>query len=423
MKTFPWLRNVLLFAALAALSSVAFAQIGISITIAPPPLPVYEQPLCPAPNYIWTPGYWAWGTDGYFWVPGTWVEAPAVGLLWTPGYWGWNNGRYFWNAGYWGPEVGFYGGVDYGYGYDGDGFYGGRWQGGYFNYNTAVVRVSPGIRRTYMNRTRFRSNRNRVSFNGGRGGIQARPSARQRTAHNSRRFGPITAQTQQASAARNYRQNYARENHGRPAHLATQRPVTSAAAFGRTPASPGARPNPGRRNEARPNAARPNAARPNGARPNATRPNTARPNPARPGARPSPARPENRTNARPATRPGANAHPASRPNNRPEAHPRANTNVRPARQPEPRPATQPRRAEPAPQPAARPQPRAQPRPTPHPEARPQARPQPRPESRPQARPQSRPAPRSETRPNPAAHPQPHEAQPKANEHQEKPHSD
>ena len=29
--------------------------------MAPPELPVYEQPLCPQPNYMWTPGYWAWG--------------------------------------------------------------------------------------------------------------------------------------------------------------------------------------------------------------------------------------------------------------------------------------------------------------------------------------------------------------------------
>ena len=56
------------------------------------------------------------------------MMAPAVGLLWTPGYWG--------------PQVGFYGGVNYGYGYGGVGFGGGRWNGGNFNYNTAVMRVN-----------------------------------------------------------------------------------------------------------------------------------------------------------------------------------------------------------------------------------------------------------------------------------------
>src|ERR1700739_3089991 len=120
------MRSLILVALLCMLPCAAFAQVAVSITIAPPPLPVYEQPLCPAPNYIWTPGYWAWDPDygDYYWVPGTWVLAPAVGLLWTPGYWGWNNGFYAWNSGYWGPTVGFYGGVNYGYGYPGGGVLG-----------------------------------------------------------------------------------------------------------------------------------------------------------------------------------------------------------------------------------------------------------------------------------------------------------
>ncbi len=84
----------ILLAAVLAIPSAARAQIGVSITIAPPILPVYEQPLCPEAGYIWTPGYWAYGDDGYYWVPGTWVAAPEVGLLWTPGYWGWNDGLY-----------------------------------------------------------------------------------------------------------------------------------------------------------------------------------------------------------------------------------------------------------------------------------------------------------------------------------------
>ena len=44
---------------------------------------------------------------------------------------------YFWNAGYWGPTVGFYGGINYGFGYFGTGFYGGYWNGGRFFYNRA----------------------------------------------------------------------------------------------------------------------------------------------------------------------------------------------------------------------------------------------------------------------------------------------
>ena len=60
----------------------------------------------------------------------TWVSPPAVGVLWTPGYWGWVDGVYLWHAGYWGPHIGFYGGVNYGFGYGGVGCQGGYWRGG-----------------------------------------------------------------------------------------------------------------------------------------------------------------------------------------------------------------------------------------------------------------------------------------------------
>ena len=49
----------------------------------PPPLPEYDQPPAPDPDYLWTPGYWAWGPEGYYWVPGAWAAPPYVGALWT----------------------------------------------------------------------------------------------------------------------------------------------------------------------------------------------------------------------------------------------------------------------------------------------------------------------------------------------------
>jgi WXXGXW repeat (2 copies) len=144
------LTGPLAFGLLAATISAAPANspaaqfsVGVSVNIGPPPLPVYTQPLCPAPGYIWTPGYWAWDpVDGYYWVPGTWALAPVVGYLWTPGYWGWSNGGYIWNVGYWGPTVGFYGGINYGFGYVGVGYAGGYWNNGSFYYNRAVNNVS-----------------------------------------------------------------------------------------------------------------------------------------------------------------------------------------------------------------------------------------------------------------------------------------
>ena len=153
-RSVTWLLAAL---SLMTMPVVAMAQI-ISITIAPPELPVYEQPAIPAPGYIWTPGFWAYGPDGYYWVPGTWVEPPQVGLLWTPGYWSWHGGYYGWNAGYWGTQVGFYGGVDYGYGYSGIGYGGGRWTNGVFAYNRTVnnfggVAVTNVYNQTIVNNT------------------------------------------------------------------------------------------------------------------------------------------------------------------------------------------------------------------------------------------------------------------------------
>ena len=46
----------------AFLIAPAQAQIAVdvSVEVAPPPLPYYEQPIIPAEGYIWVPGYWAW---------------------------------------------------------------------------------------------------------------------------------------------------------------------------------------------------------------------------------------------------------------------------------------------------------------------------------------------------------------------------
>ncbi|HEX3370168.1 MAG TPA: hypothetical protein VHS56_11380, partial [Candidatus Cybelea sp.] len=116
--------------------------VGISSGYAPPALPYYAAPAAPYPGYQWIPGYWGWGSYGYYWVPGYWTPPPVVGDYWTPGYWGYVNGAYLWSPGYWGPTVGFYGGINYGYGYFGTGFVGGYWSGGAFNYNTSVVNVN-----------------------------------------------------------------------------------------------------------------------------------------------------------------------------------------------------------------------------------------------------------------------------------------
>jgi hypothetical protein len=219
-----WLLLALVMPLIPTTSS-AEVGVGISIRIAPPALPVYAQPFCPGPGYIWTPGYWAYGPDGYYWVPGTWVMAPRVGFLWTPGYWGWAGGLYLWHGGYWGPHVGFYGGVNYGFGYGGIGFAGGYWNHGVFVYNRAVNNVNVTVIHNTFNKTVINNTTvNRVSYNGGTGGINARPTPAEEAASRDPHVQPTSAQMQHEHAASTKREQFASVNHGRPAFAATSRP-------------------------------------------------------------------------------------------------------------------------------------------------------------------------------------------------------
>jgi len=203
------------------------AQIGLSlsINIAPPALPVYEQPPLPATGYIWTPGYWSYGEAGYFWVPGVWVQPPTAGLLWTPGYWGYEGGAYGWHAGYWGPHIGFYGGVNYGFGYGGVGFAGGEWRGGVFAYNRAVANFGiVQVTNVYENheiveRTTI-VNTEHVSFNGG-AGLQVRATAVEMQAVNEHHFEATTEQVHHVNFAAQDRAQLASVNQGRPATMAS----------------------------------------------------------------------------------------------------------------------------------------------------------------------------------------------------------
>jgi hypothetical protein len=190
----------------------------------PPPLPEYEQPPCPEDGYLWTPGYWHYGPAGYYWIPGTWVQPPQVGVLWTPGYWAFAGGVYGFHAGYWGPHIGFYGGVNYGYGYVGVGFAGGRWDGGHFAYNTAVSNVNTtSIHNTYNTTVINNVTVNRVSYNGP-GGVTAAPTAQEKAAAQQPHIAPTAAQTAHVQEAAKNPALAAKANGGHPAIAATARP-------------------------------------------------------------------------------------------------------------------------------------------------------------------------------------------------------
>lgn len=201
--------------------ATASAGVFISVRIGPPVLPVYVQPPCPQPGYMWVPGYWAYGPMGYYWVPGVWVAPPRVGFLWTPGYWGFVGGIYSWHEGYWGPHVGFYGGVNYGFGYAGSGFVGGMWTGGAFRYNTAVTNVNTTVvRNVYVDRTVINNNttivNNRASFSGP-GGVVAQPTAQERAYEGEQHFQPTSNQVAHAQMASQDRNQFLSNNNGRPA--------------------------------------------------------------------------------------------------------------------------------------------------------------------------------------------------------------
>lgn len=223
------LGSALLTTALFALSPTpapAQVAVGISVAIAPPELPVYDQPVCPGDDYIWAPGYWAWDQDvgDYYWVPGTWVFAPVPGYFWTPGYWAWGGSGFVFTAGYWGPVVGFYGGINYGFGYFGHGYEGGRWERGHFFYNREVSNVNITIvHNTYESRVR-ETNITRVSFNGGNGGINTRPTRQEEEAAHARHVPEVAQQMQHTQEARGNRELRASVNHGAPPVAATVRP-------------------------------------------------------------------------------------------------------------------------------------------------------------------------------------------------------
>jgi hypothetical protein len=158
-------------------------DVDLSAADAPPPLLNYEQAPCPEQGYLWTPGYWSWRGAGYYWVPGAWVQPPRVGVLWTPGYWAFMGGIYVFHAGYWGPHIGYYGGINYGYGYFGSGFVGGRWVGSSFTYNSAVSNVNARvIHNAYSETAANNAAVKNVSYNGGPGGATATPTADERAA-------------------------------------------------------------------------------------------------------------------------------------------------------------------------------------------------------------------------------------------------
>ncbi len=224
----PSLTRIGLAAIVLLAPMLAQADISIFVDIAPPPLPVYEQPPIPGDGYLWTPGYWAWDDGDYYWVPGTWIMAPYSGALWTPGYWSWHDDddRYEWHRGYWGTQIGYYGGVNYGFGYTGYGYYGGHWDHGGFAYNRTVNNIYNVHVTNYYNAVVANNvNTTRVSYNGGPGGIALQPTRAEASIAAMAHTGPTQIQQQHERTALTVPDLRASVNHGIPKIAATPQPA------------------------------------------------------------------------------------------------------------------------------------------------------------------------------------------------------
>src|SRR6202453_4098494 len=180
----------------------SYGQPVLQASDPPPPLPEYSQPDCPGDGYLWTPGYWSYAPQGYYWVPGAWARPPEAGFLWTPGYWGFAGGRYRYHYGFWGRHIGYYGGIDYGFGYVGAGYQGGYWNGNRFQYNRFVNNVSNVTNIQIYNRT---VTNNRSSFNGP-GGVTRQPLPAEIAATREQRVPPMTTQLEARQVASQNRQ-------------------------------------------------------------------------------------------------------------------------------------------------------------------------------------------------------------------------
>jgi len=208
----------------SAAAPAAPGEVSVYADEVPPPLPEYDQPAIPADGDIWTPGYWAWNGFDYFWVPGTWVEPPQPGLLWTPGYWAFGGGVYAFHRGYWGERVGFYGGVDYGFGYGGVGFEGGHWDNGRFFYNRSVTNIGRANIVNVYNQPISVREATRVSFNGGPNGLDVKPTTAELDAAKEQRIAPTRNKLQNARVASRTDSAFVSENKGKPRIAATAKP-------------------------------------------------------------------------------------------------------------------------------------------------------------------------------------------------------
>ncbi|MBV8552344.1 MAG: YXWGXW repeat-containing protein [Acidobacteriaceae bacterium] len=96
--------------ALASALAGAVALIGCghwvyyaSAELGPPPPPLVYGPIgaAPAPDYVWTEGYYQYFEGGWEWRPGRWVRPPHRGDIWVKPYWQREGSGYRFHHGHW----------------------------------------------------------------------------------------------------------------------------------------------------------------------------------------------------------------------------------------------------------------------------------------------------------------------------------
>jgi hypothetical protein len=111
--------------------------------------------------------------------------------------------------------------VNYGFGYGGVGYEGGRWDHGVFAYNRSVNNINVvNVHNVYNKTVIVNNNYSRVSYNGGNGGIRAEERAEERAAAREQHFQPTVNQFSHEQNMRADRGQLASVNGGRPNTMA-----------------------------------------------------------------------------------------------------------------------------------------------------------------------------------------------------------
>src|SRR6202044_485820 len=143
-------------------------------------------------------------------------------------WWGYENNVYRLHWGFWASSIGFYGGINYGYGYTGRGYYGAYWRNNTVYYNRSITNVNVTIIHNVYNYQVPNNRGTRISYNGGRGGINLRPTAPELAVVHEPRIPPVSTQVQYVrEAAANRAQFVKPGSRAQPATLVASRPLAT----------------------------------------------------------------------------------------------------------------------------------------------------------------------------------------------------